>query len=61
MRRASYRRGDWAIVCGSALGGEVDAVGSLELDLKGSCGSVSRSAQSSMNIPDLRQCGRSPC
>lgn len=34
----TYGRRDGSIVGGGALGGEVDAVGSLELDLKSSCG-----------------------
>lgn len=37
----TYRRGDGPIVGRGSLGGEVDTVGGLELDLKGSCGRVS--------------------
>jgi hypothetical protein len=37
----TYRRGDGPIVGRGSLGGEVDTVRGLELDLKGSCGRVS--------------------
>jgi hypothetical protein len=59
--RASYRGGDGTIVRRGALGGEVDAIGSLELDLKSGYGGVSGSALSSMGSSDQRRCGRSPC
>lgn len=57
----AYRGSDGAIVGGGSLGGEVDTVGGLELDLKGSCGRVSGRAGGSIGVADLRQCGRSPC
>ena len=57
----TYRGGDGAIVGRGSLGGEVDTVGSLELDLKGSCGRVSGWTWGSIGVADLRQCGRSPC
>jgi hypothetical protein len=57
----TYRGGDGAIVGRGSLGGEVDTVGGLELDLKGSCWRVSAWSSASIGVADLRQCGRSPC
>lgn len=57
----TYGRGDGARVRGDTLGGEVDTVGSLELDLKGSWAEVSARRWGSIDCSDLRQCGRNPC
>ena len=58
---ATYRRGDWAVVCRGALGGEVDAIGSLELDLELGCAAVSIRKALVDDAPHLQQRGRSPC
>lgn len=57
----TYRGGDGSIVRRRALSGEVDAVGSLELDLELGCAVVSMRNAPPGILPDLRQRGRSPC
>jgi hypothetical protein len=44
-----------------ALGSEVDAIGSLELDLKLGCAVVSMCKAPGSDAPDLQRRGRSPC
>ena len=56
------RGGDGAVVSGGTLGSEVDTVGGLQLDLKGGCvAMISGLPGDSIDAPNLRQCGRSPC
>lgn len=56
-----YRGGDGSIMGRRALGGEVDTVGSLELDLEGGWCALAGASTLSDGESNQQRRGRSPC